>query len=99
MASMAIKNWRISIHDLTWMVHNNNLSLEEFSIHSWDVLSVRSNISSLDIRNSKTFNVETNIISRNGFFNLLMMHLDRFNISGSSDWTKSNSHVWLHDTS
>merc|ERR1719231_849316 len=32
MAGMAIEDWRISVHDLTWMVHDNNLSLEPLGI-------------------------------------------------------------------
>ena len=48
---MAIKNWGVTVHDLTWMVHDDNLGLEVFSIHGWDVLGIRSDVTSLDILN------------------------------------------------
>ena len=51
MACMAIKNWGISVGDLTWMVHDDNLSLEVLGILGWDVLGIRSDVTSLDILN------------------------------------------------
>jgi len=49
MASMAIEDWGISVLDLTWMVHDDNLGKEVFSISGWLSLGIRSNITSLDI--------------------------------------------------
>jgi len=66
MAGVAIKNWCITVCDLTWMVHDDNLGLEEFSVHGWDVLGIRSDITSLDI-SDWNFNIETNIVSWNSF--------------------------------
>jgi len=40
MAGMAIKNWRVTIHDLTWMVHDDNLSLEPLGIGGWHILGI-----------------------------------------------------------
>ena len=54
---------------------------------------------SLDIRDGKTLNVETNIVSRNSLSDLLVMHFDGFAIGGGSDWTESDGHIWLDDTS
>ena len=99
MASVAIQDWGISVLDLTWMVHDDNLSSEEFSVCCWDVLSIRCDVTSLDISNSKTFNVETNIVSWDSFLDLLMMHFDGFALSSSSKRSESNSHCWLDDTS
>ena len=48
---MAIENWSVTVHDLTWMVHDDNLGLEVFSVHGWDVLGIRSDVTSLDILN------------------------------------------------
>jgi len=98
MASMAIKNWRVTVHDLTWMVHDNNLSLEVVSVLGWLSLGIGGDETSLDIGGGKTLNVETNIVPRNSFGDLLMMHLDGFALGGSSDWTEGNGHIWLDDT-
>jgi len=98
MASMAIEDWRVTVHDLTWMVHDDDLSLEVVSVLGWLSLGVGGDETSLDIRAGKTLNVETNIVSRNSFSDLLMMHLDGFAIGGGTDWSEGDVHVWLDDT-
>jgi len=98
MASMAIEDWSVTVHDLTWMVHDDNLSLEELGVHSWLSLGVGSDVSSLDILNGEVLDVETNIVSWNSFSDRLVMHLDGFAISGGSHWSESDVHVWLDDT-
>merc|ERR1719149_228758 len=98
MASMAIEDWRVTVHDLTWMVHDDNLSLEVVSVLSWLSLGIGGDVTSLDIRAGKTLNVETNIVSRNSFGDLLVMHLDGFAIGGGTDWSEGDGHVWLDDT-
>ena len=62
------KDWRLTVHDLTWMVHDDNLSLEVFSVLSWLSLGIEGDVTSLDIRTGKTLNVETgsrNTVSTN----------------------------------
>jgi len=83
---------------LTWMVHDDNLSLEVVSVLSWLSLGIGGDVTSLDIRAGKTLNVETNIVSRNSFGDLLVMHLDGFAIGGGTDWSEADGHVWLDDT-
>merc|ERR1712023_448678 len=81
------------------MVHNDNLSLEELSVHGWRVLGIRSDVSSLDISDGKTLDVETDIVSWNGLLDLLVMHLDGLAISGGSKRSEGDGHGWLDDTS
>merc|ERR1711907_617780 len=101
MASVAIEDRSVTVHDLTWMVHDDNLSLEVVSVLSWGVLGIRGDVTSLDIRDGKTLNVETNVVSRNGLSDGLVMHLDGFAISGGEDWSlwwlkgiKSLKEIW-----
>merc|ERR1719329_1825617 len=98
MGGMAIEDRRITVHDLTWMVHDDNLGLEPLGIGSWDVLGVGGDETSLDIGDRETLNVETNIVSWNGLSDLLVMHLDRLALSGGSEWSEGDSHGWLDDT-
>jgi len=49
MGSVAIKDWSISLLDLTWVVQYNNLSQEVGGVLSWIVLRIRSDISSSEI--------------------------------------------------
>ena len=76
MAGMAIEDWSVTSHDLTWMVHDDDLGLEVLSIHSWGVLGIGSDVTSLNIRDGKTLDVETNIVTWLSLEDLLMMHLD-----------------------
>jgi len=99
MASVAIEDWSVTVHDLTWMVHDDNLSLEELGVHSWLSLGVGGDVSSLDILNGEVLNVETNVVSWNGLSDGLVMHFDGFAISGGSHWSEGDVHVWLDDTS
>ena len=99
MAGVAIEDWSVTVHDLTWMVHDDNLSLEVVSVLGWLSLGIGSDVTSLDIRAGKTLNVETNIVSWNGLSDGLVMHFDGLAISGGTDWTEGDGHVWLDDTS
>ena len=46
---MAINDWSVSIINLTWMVHDDNLGLEPLDVFSWGVLVFRSDTASLNI--------------------------------------------------
>ena len=48
-ASVAIEDWSVTVHDLTWVVHDDNLGLEPLGIGGWDVLGVGSDVTSLDV--------------------------------------------------
>jgi hypothetical protein len=58
------------------MIHDDNLSLEEFCVSSRGVFGIGGNITSLDVSDRKTFYVETNIVSGDGLGNLFVMHFD-----------------------
>jgi hypothetical protein len=98
MASMAIEDWRVTVHDLTWMVHDDNLSLEGVSVLGWLSLGVGGDETSLNIGGGESLNVETNIVSRNSLSDLLVMHLDGFAIGGGSNRSEGDGHVRLDDT-
>ena len=81
------------------MVHDNNLGLEVVSVLGWLSLGIGGDVTSLDIRDRETLNVETNVVSRNSLGDGLVMHLDGLAIGGGSDWAEGDGHVWLDDTS
>jgi hypothetical protein len=99
MAGVAIKDGTVTILDLTGMVHNDNLGGEVLGVHSGDVLGIGSNVTSLDVLDGKVLNVETNIVSGLGLSDLLVMHLDGFDLSGDTERTEADLHVGLDDTS
>ena len=49
------------------MVHNDNLSLEPLGIIGWLVLVIGGDESSLDVSDGETLNVESNVVTWNGF--------------------------------
>jgi hypothetical protein len=76
MGSVAIQDWGISVLDLTGVVHDDDLSQESFSFSWWIVLGISANISSFDILDGKTFNVESDVVSGNSFWDGFVMHFD-----------------------
>ena len=81
------------------MVHDDNLGIEFLGILSGVVSGIGSDVSSLDILDGKTLDVETNIVSGNSLRDMLVMHLDGFARSGGTERSETNFHIWLDDTS
>lgn len=67
MGSVAIKHWGISVVDLTWVVHDNNLSLEGGNFFWWIILEITGNTTSSDILDTNILYVESNVVAWNSF--------------------------------
>jgi hypothetical protein len=76
MGSMAIEDGGISVFNLSWVVHDDDLSEESFSFSGRVTLEVTANVSSLDVLDGETFYVESNVVSGNSFRDGLVMHLN-----------------------
>ena len=76
MGGVAIEHWGVSSVDLTWVVKNDDLSEEHFSIRGWVILGVGGNVTSLDILNRNTSDVEANVVTWKGRIDLFVMHLN-----------------------
>ena len=96
---MAIKNWGISVLDLTWMVKNDDLCDEHFSVFTGVILGIRADITSLNVLDRQVLNIETNVVTGSCLLNLFVMHFDRFYLSGSTNGTEGDNHTWLKGTS
>lgn len=68
MSGVTIKYRAITSDDLTWVIEDNDLSVESDGFSGWVIFGVGGDVSSFDIFNGKTFNVETNVVPRDGFF-------------------------------
>jgi hypothetical protein len=79
---VAIQDGGISVLDLTGVVKNDNLSEESNSGSGRIFFGVRGNISSFNFFDGNIFNIETDIVSWNGFSELFVMHFNGFDISG-----------------
>jgi hypothetical protein len=73
---VAIKNWSISISDLTRVVNDDNLSSKTVTFFSGVIFQIRAHKSSLDIFNGDVLDVETNIVTWVSFRDGFMMHFD-----------------------
>ena len=98
MASMAIKDGSVSVHDLSGMVEDNNLSDEHLGVGAGVVLGVGSDVASLDILDGQVLDVEANVVTGVGSLDLLVMHLDGFDLSGGVHGSESDDHTGLEGT-
>ena len=97
--SVTIKDWTVSIRNLSWVVKDNDLGSEVLNSSCRLVLGIRGNITSLDILNWDVLDVETNIVSRNSLGQRLVVHFNRLNLSGQLVRSESYNHAWLENTS
>lgn len=73
---VAIEDGGIAVLDGTRVVEDDDLSEEHLGIRARVVLRVGGDVTSLDILDGQVLNVETNVISGLGLFNLLVVHFD-----------------------
>mmetsp|Transcript_118178 Transcript_118178/g.164630 ORF Transcript_118178/g.164630 Transcript_118178/m.164630 type:complete len:360 (-) Transcript_118178:36-1115(-) len=99
MGGMAIKDWCVTVGDLTGVVHDDDLGLEGFGVLGGVVLGVGSDVTSLDILDGKVLNVETNVVTGLSLLDDFVMHLDGFDLSGDTNGTESGDHTGLEETS
>jgi len=95
MGGVAIEDGRVSVMDLSWVVKDDNLSNEHLGVGGWVVLGVGGDVSSLDVLDGKSLNVETNIVTGPCGVDDFVMHLDGLDFSGVSDWGETADHTGL----
>lgn len=95
MSSVAVEHWGVSIVDLTWVVHDDDLSLEGTDFFGWIILDITGNTTSSDILDTNILDVESDVITWNGFLELFVMHFDGLANTGNVDWGEGDGHAWL----
>lgn len=80
------------------MVQDDNLRFEVGNFSCGIIFVIRSNISSSDIFNRDTFNVESYVVTWGGFGELFVVHFNGFNFSGDVRRSKANLHVGFNDS-
>jgi len=99
MSSVAIQDGGITVLDLTGVVHDDNLRVERSNFFSGVVLGIGSDITSSDILDGDTLNVETNVVTGDGFGELFVMHFDGFAFSDDLGGSELDGHTGFNDTS
>ena len=74
--SVAIQDWGVSVLDLSGVVHDDDLGEEVLDFSGGVRLDVTADIASLDVLDGETLDVESDVVSRNSFLELFVMHLD-----------------------
>ncbi|KAH3678581.1 hypothetical protein OGATHE_000131 [Ogataea polymorpha] len=97
--SVAVQNWRVTSRDLTWVVQDNDLSVEGSTSLRWVVLRVTTDVTSSNFLDGNVLDVESNIVTWKTLSKLLVVHLDGLDFRGNTSWGESNNHTSLDDTS
>jgi len=98
-SSMAIEDGGVSVTDLTGVVKDDNLSVERSSFLGRIVLGVTADVTSSNILDSDVLNVETDVVTGNGFRDRLVMHFDGLDFSADVGGSEVDVHTSLEGTS
>merc|ERR1719498_1989672 len=79
---VAIKNGGVSVGDLTGVVEDNNLGGEVGGVLSGVPLGVGGDVSTLDVSDGETLDVEADVVTGDSLIDRLVMHLDGLDLSG-----------------
>ena len=96
---VTIKDRRVSIADLTWVIEDNNLGSEVRDSRCRLVLGVRGHVSSLDVLHGDVLDVEADVVSGDGLGERLVVHLDGLDLGGQHVGGEGDDHAGLDDAS
>jgi len=96
--SVAIKNWSISSTDLTWMVEDDDLSVEGLGALGRIVLGITANVATTNLLDGDVLDVEADIVTRKTFNELFVMHFNRLDFSGHTSGSKGDDHTSFDGT-
>jgi len=98
MGSVAIEDWGVAVSDLTRVVHDDDLSGEGLGLLGGVVLGVGGDVSSSDVLDGNVLDVESDVVTRAGLREGLVVHLDGLNFSGDVDGGEGGEHAGLDET-
>lgn len=80
------------------MIKDDDLGEESFSSSCGVSLGIRGNVSSFDFFDGNIFDIESDIVSWNGFSELFVMHFDGFDLGGLIRGGEVDIHIGLQDS-
>ena len=98
-SGVTIQNGGVSGTDLSRVVQDDNLSSEVLTAGGGIVLGVTSNVTTTDVLDGDVLDVESDVVTRDGLLQLLVMHLDGLDLSGDHGGSEGDNHTRLQDTS
>jgi hypothetical protein len=96
---VAIQDWSISSTNLTWVVEDDDLSVEGLRTLRWVVLGVTADVASANFLDRDVLDVETNVVTGLTLSKLLVVHFDGLDFSGHTSRSEGDNHTSLDGTS
>jgi len=96
--SVTIEDGGITGLDLTGMVQDDDLGEEGGNFLGGIVLGITTNVTSSDILDGETLDVETNVVSWDGLLEGFVMHFNGLDVGGNTGGSEGNLHTGLEDT-
>jgi len=93
--SVAIQNGGVASHDLTGVVHDDDLSLERSGLAGGVVLGVGSDHTTTDVLDGDVLDVEADVVTGVGSLEDLVVHFDGLDLSGDTDGGEGDDHAGL----
>ena len=95
---VAIEHWRVVVSNAL-VLDDNHLGVEAADTRRGGCLGVAGNHTTGKLLHGQTLDVETNIVTRAGGGQLLVVHLNTLALSGQTGGGEFNLHAWLEETS
>ena len=95
---VAVQDWSVTGADLSWVVHDDDLGEEVLDLSWGVVLGVSGDVSSLDVLDVQTLDVESDVVSGDGLGEGLVMHLNGLDFGLHIGGGEVDGHSWLEDT-
>lgn len=78
MRSMAIEDWGVTVMDFSWVTEDDDLSVESSSFLGGLIFIIGAYITSFELFDSNTSDIETDVVTGDGLVKFFMMHFYRF---------------------
>jgi len=95
---VAIENWGVTLLDFTWVVQDDDLSVEALALGGWVVLAVGAHVTSSDVLDGDVLDVEADVVAWYTLWDLGVVHFDGLDLSGDVGWSEFDNHTGLDDT-
>ncbi|EZA61406.1 hypothetical protein X777_07739 [Ooceraea biroi] len=93
MSSVAVEHRRVAVADLSRMIQHDHLGSEVGGAARRLVLGVTRHVAAPQLLHGDVLHVEADIVTRQGFRQRFMVHLDRFHLSGESRRREGHQHT------
>jgi hypothetical protein len=95
---MAIEDWGVTFLDFTRVVQDDDLSVKRFRLEGGVVFGVGAYVTSSDVFDGDVLDVETDVVAWETFWDLSVVHLNGFDLSGDVGWSEFDDHTGFDDT-